>query len=83
MDTNEFEEIAYTMAEAFENNSSMKDDIQEVLEQYPHARRLILSAMWQAIYAYNDTNGVAKSEPKEEIPIFKGTLASLEKLTIR
>lgn len=54
---NEFEEIAYTMAEAFENNESMKADVEEVLEQYPHANIDVVRAMWQAIYAYNDNQG--------------------------
>jgi len=54
---NEFEEIAYTMAEAFENNEDMEGDINEVLQTHPHADKSILKAMWQAIYAYNDTKG--------------------------
>jgi len=56
MDTNEFEEIAYSMVEAYENNTNMQGDIKEVLEKFPHADRSILTAMWQAIDAYVDIN---------------------------
>ena len=54
---NEFEEIAYSMVEAYENNLTMQGDIKEVLEEFPHADQSTLEAMWQAIYAYNDIRG--------------------------
>ena len=56
MDTNEYEEIAYAMTEAYENNLTMKGDIEEVLEQFPHANKEILRAMWLAISVYRDLN---------------------------
>jgi len=54
MDTNEFEEIAYSMVEAYENNTDIHEDIKEVLDQFPHAERRILNGMWHAIAAYRD-----------------------------
>jgi len=53
---NEFEEISYSMVSAYENNLTMRGDIKEVLEEFPHADESILKAMWKAIDVYIELN---------------------------